>query len=42
MEQLVLDETPKPTRKMSNPSIPVSNDAESSTQDRIKGRRLIK
>ncbi|MFL6309222.1 MAG: hypothetical protein ACJ70T_04410 [Nitrososphaera sp.] len=41
-EQLVLDETPKPTRKMSNPSIPVSNDAESSTQDRIKGRRLIK
>ena len=40
--ELELDETPKPTRKVSNPSIPVSNDAESSTPDRIKGRRLIK
>jgi hypothetical protein len=41
-EQPELDETPKPTRKVSNPSILVSNDAESSTPDRIKGRRLIK
>ena len=41
-KELELDETPKPTRKVSNPSIPVSNYAESNTQDRIKGRRLIK
>lgn len=41
-KELELDETPKPTRKVSNPSVPVSNDAEPSTHDRIKGRRLIK
>jgi hypothetical protein len=41
-KELELDETPKPTRKASNPSVPVSNDAEPSTHDRIKGRRVIK
>ena len=41
-KELELDETPKPTRKVSNPSVPVSNDAEPSTHDRIKGRRVIK
>jgi hypothetical protein len=41
-KDLELDETPKPTRKLSKPSIPASNDAEPSTHDRIKGRRLIK
>ena len=38
-KELELDETPKPTRKVSNPSVPESNDAEPSTHDRIKGRR---
>jgi hypothetical protein len=37
-----LDETPTPTRKMSKSSVPVSNKAEPSTHDRIKGRRVIK
>lgn len=41
-KDLELDETPKPTRKVSNPSVPVPDNAESSTHDRIKGRRLIK
>jgi hypothetical protein len=39
---LELDEEPTPTRKMSKSSVPVSNDAEPSTHDRIKGRRVIK
>jgi hypothetical protein len=41
-KNLELDETPKPTRKASNPSIPIPDNAEPSTQDRIKGRRVIK
>lgn len=41
-KELELDETSKPTRKVSNPSVPVSNDAEPSTHDRIKGRRVMK
>jgi hypothetical protein len=41
-KELEMDETPKPTRKVSNSSVPVSNDAEQSTHDRIKGRRVIK
>ncbi|HYY39820.1 MAG TPA: hypothetical protein VE692_01080 [Nitrososphaera sp.] len=41
-KELELDETPKPTRKVSNPSVPVPKDAEPSTNDRIKGRRVIK
>jgi hypothetical protein len=41
-KELELDETPKPTRKVSKPSVPVPNDAEPSTHDRIKGRRVIK
>jgi hypothetical protein len=41
-KNLELDETPKPTRKVSKPSVPVPNDAEPSTHDKIKGRRVIK
>jgi hypothetical protein len=41
-KNLELDETPKPTRKVSNPSVPVPDNAEPSTHDRIKGRRVIK
>jgi hypothetical protein len=41
-KDLELDETPKPTRKLSKTSVPASNDAEPSTHDRIKGRRVIK
>jgi D-arabinose 1-dehydrogenase-like Zn-dependent alcohol dehydrogenase len=41
-KNLELDETPKPTRKVSNPSIPVPENAEASTKDKIKGKRLIK
>ena len=41
-KELELDEMPKPTRKASSPSMPVPDNAESSTHDRIKGRRLIK
>ncbi|MFL6487013.1 MAG: hypothetical protein ACJ71D_09940 [Nitrososphaera sp.] len=41
---LELDQEPTPTRKVSNKSsVPAApNDAEPSTQDRIKGRRVIK
>lgn len=41
-KDLELDETPRPTRKVSNPSVPVPDNAEPSTHDRIKGRRVIK
>lgn len=41
-KDMELDETPTPTRKMSKSSVPVSNIAEPSTHDRIKGRRVIK
>lgn len=41
-KELELDEMPKPTRKVSNPSVPVPDSAEPSTHDRIKGRRMIK
>lgn len=42
-KDLELDETPKPTRKVSKPSVPVPNDAGPDTHDdRIKGRRVIK
>jgi hypothetical protein len=41
-KELELDETPKPTRKVSRPSVPVPDSAEPSTHDRIKGRRVIK
>ena len=42
-KDLELDETPKPTRKVSKPSVPVPNDAGPNTHgDRIKGRRVIK
>ena len=39
---LELDEEPTPTRKVSKSSVSVSNDAEPSTHDSIKGRRVIK
>jgi hypothetical protein len=41
-KDLELDETPRPTRKVSSPSVPVPDNAEPSTHDRIKGRRVIK
>jgi hypothetical protein len=41
-KELELDEMPKPTRKASNPSMPVPDSEEPRTHDRIKGRRLIK
>jgi hypothetical protein len=41
-KDLELDEIPKPTRKVSHPSIPVSDNAEPNTHDRIKGKRVIK
>ena len=41
-KELELDETPKPTRKVSKPSVPVPDNAEPSTHDKIKGRRVIK
>jgi hypothetical protein len=40
VKELELDEQPKPTRKISNPSIPVPDEAEPSTLDRkYKGNR---
>lgn len=41
-KNLELDETPEPTRKVSNPSTPAPDSAEPSTHDRIKGRRVKK
>lgn len=41
-KDLELDEMPKPTRKVDHPSVPVSANAEPSTHDRIKGKRVIK
>jgi hypothetical protein len=41
-KELELDERPKPTRKVSHPSTPISNKDEPSTHDRRKGRRIIK
>ena len=41
-KELELDETPKPTRKVSKSSVPTPKNADPSTQDKIKGRRLIK
>jgi hypothetical protein len=41
-KELELDEQPKPTRKVSHPSAPISNKDEPSTHDRRKGRRIIK
>jgi hypothetical protein len=41
-KDLELDETPKPTRKASNPSVPVSGDTEPSARGKMKGRRMTK
>lgn len=37
-----LDEMPRPTRKVSNSSLPVPETAEPTRHDKIKGRRIIK
>jgi hypothetical protein len=41
-KELELGEQPKPTRKVSHPSTPISNKDEPSTHDRRKGRKAIK
>jgi hypothetical protein len=41
-KEIELDEQPKPTRKVSHPSTPISNKEEPSTHDKLKGRRTIK
>ena len=41
-KDLELNEQPKPTRKISNPNIPVSSDSEPSIMYRIKGNRKTK
>ena len=42
-KDLELDEEPRPTRKVSNLSVPASNDSETNTtMINIKGKRLIK
>lgn len=41
-KELELDEQPKPTRKVSHPSTPVSNKEEPSVHDKRKGGRKIK
>jgi hypothetical protein len=41
-KELELDEQPKPIRKITNPNVPVPDNAEPSTMDRKKGRRKIK
>jgi hypothetical protein len=41
-KDLELDEQPKPTRKVSHPSTPISNKDEPSVHDKRKGRRTIK
>jgi hypothetical protein len=38
--KMELDEMPKPTRKVSNPSVPVPDKAEPRRHDKIKGRRF--
>jgi hypothetical protein len=37
-----LDEQPKPTKKVSHPSTPISNKEEPRTHDKRKGKRTIK
>jgi hypothetical protein len=41
-KELELNEQPKPTRKISHPATPIPDNAEPSTNDKIKGRRTIK
>ncbi len=41
-KELEIEEEPKPTRKVSHPSTPISNKDEPSTHDKRKGRRTIK
>jgi hypothetical protein len=41
-KDLELDEQPRPTRKVSRPSTPISNKDEPSIHDKRKGRRTIK
>ena len=35
-------ELPKPTRKVSKSSVPVPNNVEQTSDDKIKGRRIVK
>lgn len=42
VKKVEIDEEPKPTRKVSHPSTPISNKDEHSTHDKRKGRRTIK
>jgi hypothetical protein len=41
-KDLELDEQPKPTRKVSHPSTPISDKDEPSIHDKRKGRRTVK
>jgi hypothetical protein len=41
-KELELNEQPKPTRKVSHPATPIPDNAEPSTNDKIKGKRTIK
>ena len=41
-KSLELDETPKPTRKVSNPSVPAPEDTKPSTRGKMKGIRMTK
>ena len=41
-KDLELDEKPTPTRKVSKSSVPVPNNVEQTSDDKIKGRRVVK
>jgi hypothetical protein len=41
-KDLELDEIPKPTRKLSKSSVPAPNNVEQTSDDKIKGRRIVK
>jgi hypothetical protein len=41
-KELELNEQAKPTRKVNHPATPIPDNAEPSTNDKIKGRRTIK
>jgi hypothetical protein len=41
-KDLELDETPTPTRKVSKSSVPVPDNVEQTSDDKIKGRRIVK
>jgi hypothetical protein len=41
-KELELNEQAKPTRKVSHPATPIPDNAEPSTNDKIKGTRTVK